>query len=260
VRLAVEMLGLAVGARRLCSALSFCVEAGELWCILGRNGAGKTTLLRTLAGLSPPEAGRIVLDGRELSGWPRAELARARGFLPQSQGDAFSASVLETVLTGRHPHQPRLADQWRFDLGGTAAGLREILGRLELEPLLHRDILSLSSGERQRVAIAALLMQDAPLMLLDEPTSSLDFDKQLMVMRVLEERLAEAGKPCALLMSVHDINLAARFASHVLLFSNDGLVLAGPAGEVLTAANLSAAYEHPVAEFEAGEHRWFSPK
>jgi iron complex transport system ATP-binding protein len=259
MNLVVRDLGLSIAQKRLCRGLSFQVKPGDLWCVLGRNGAGKTTLLRTLAGLRDPDEGAIELNGVALADWGRPELARTRGFMPQAQTDSFSCTVLETILTGRYPHQSRLAEQWRFAAPDDREASQSVLALLGLAELIDRDVLTLSGGERQRVALAALLVQDAPFMLLDEPTSHLDFDKQLRVMEVLQARLAGPKAACAVLMSVHDINLAARFATHILLFSDDACVLAGPVAEVLTATNLTLAYHHGVSEIATQGYRWFLP-
>jgi iron complex transport system ATP-binding protein len=243
----------------LCQGVRFTIELGEFWCVLGRNGAGKTTLLRALAGLRKPEEGSIILEGRKLADWDRTALARARAYLPQAQRDAFSSTVLETVLTGGFPHRTTLAAHWRFADRHERDPALAILRELGLESMQHRDVLSLSGGERQRVALAAMLLQDAPILLLDEPTSHLDVDKQFLVMNVLSRRLARPKRPCAAFMSVHDINLAARFATHIVLFSDDAAVLSGPVDEILTAENLSRAYHHRVMEIPDGPRRWFVP-
>ncbi len=252
--LEVRQLLLRVGSRTLVRDLSFRVQPGELWCLLGRNGAGKTTLLNTVVGLRDPQAGSVHLAGRRLGDWPGNEAARQRGFLPQSIHDAFSASVLESVLVGRHPYLSRW--QWEGDFERELA--LAALGEVDLAGFEQRDVLTLSGGERQRVALAALLAQDAPLLLLDEPVSHLDLHHQILVLEHLGKLARERGK--GVLLTLHELNLAARFASHALLFGPDGAVRQGPAREVMVEPALESAFGHRVTRMEAGSRTWFLPE
>ena len=252
--LEVESLTLQVAARTLVRELNFCLNPGELWCLLGPNGAGKTTLLHALVGLREAQGGSVHLAGEELDAWSVAEAARLRGFLPQTFHDAFSASVLECVMLGRHPHLSR----WQWE----GEGDREIaLGALELVDLAgfaQRDVLTLSGGERQRVALAALFAQDAPLLLLDEPVSHLDLHHQVLVLEHLRLLARECGR--GVLFTVHDLNLAARFASHALLLTPRGAVRQGPVAEVMVEEDLSGAFGHRVARIEAAGRTLFVPE
>lgn len=234
-----EGLTLRVGTRTLVEQLNLQVGAGEVWALLGPNGSGKTTLLHTLAGLNPPAAGTLRLAGRPLAAWPALEAARLRGLLPQTVHDAFSADVLDTVLMGRHPHLARWAWENDDDRAIALAALHDV----DLDGFAARDVLTLSGGERQRVAIAALLTQAPPLLLLDEPLSHLDLRHQIGVLQLLRRQAQSSGQ--AVVLSLHDINLAWRFASHALLMSGAG-VHQGPVAQVLTDERLSAAYGHPV--------------
>ncbi len=252
--LEVRKLMLQVGARTLVRDLSFQVGAGEVWCLLGRNGAGKTTLLHTVVGLREAQSGAVHLAGRELAEWPAMEAARQRGFLPQSFHDAFSVSVLESVLVGRHPYLSR----WQWENGQDRELALSALAEVDLAGFEERDVLTLSGGERQRVAIAALLVQDAPLLLLDEPVSHLDLHHQVLVLQHLSRLARERGK--AVLLTLHDLNLAARFASHALLFGSDASVRQGPVGEVLIEPELESAFGHRVTRLQAGERAWFVPE
>ena len=252
--LEVQQLTLRVGARTLVRELSFRVRAGEVWCLLGRNGAGKTTLLHTVVGLREAQSGAVHLAGRELADWPGIEAARQRGFLPQSIHDAFSASVLESVLVGRHPYLSRW--QWESDHDRELA--LAALSEVDLAGFEERDVLTLSGGERQRVAIAALLVQDAPLMLLDEPVSHLDLHHQILVLQHLSKLARERSK--AVLLTLHDLNLASRFASHALLFGPDATVRQGPVPEVMGEPELERAFGHRVARLQAGARAWFLPE
>lgn len=248
MNLCATSLGLRVGDRSLCSGLSFCAEAGQLWCVLGRNGAGKSTLLRTLAGLSEPAAGRVEIDGRPLTDLSLRALARARAFLPQRLADRMPLTVREAVALGRFPHGDALP---------VAAGVvEEALVTFDLSAWAGRDVRTLSGGERQRVALATLWVQDAPLWLLDEPFAHLDLDAALAMLELLQQRNREHGT--VILMSLHDLNLAARAASHVLLFSG-GSCNAGPASEFLTVSALEKAFGLALYGHEADGRRWFIP-
>lgn len=257
MRLEVRALALeSSSGERLCAPFHVTVGPGQLWCVLGRNGCGKTTLLRSLAGLRPLSPETVFLGERSLERWGARELARVRAFLPQSQKDAFSSSVLETVLVGRFPHRAGFGRGW-FENRAERALAGTVLAELGLEALERRDVQTLSGGERQRVALATVLLQQPRIMFLDEPVSHLDFDVQMLLMRVLTGRLAQIEGVDAIVMSVHDVNLAARFATHVLLFSDDGEVLTGPTSEVLTAAHLGRAFRHAVEIATHNGQNWF---
>lgn len=232
-RIEVRNLRLAMGGRRLVDALSVAFAAGETWAVLGPNGAGKSTLLATLAGLLPPAAGEIRYGGEPLASLKPLALARRRAYLSQRVDDAFSASVLDTVLLARHPH----GTGWGFPDAVDERRAREALGRFDAAGIADRDVRSLSGGERQRVALAACLAQDAPVLLLDEPTTHLDVGHQLQALEVL------AGLDSRLVVAVlHDLHLAARYATHALLLDGRGWTLAGPVADVLHEDALARAY------------------
>jgi iron complex transport system ATP-binding protein len=230
--LAIDCRGLTLraGERLLVDALDLRVEAGSRWVVLGPNGAGKSTLLATLAGARRPDAGAVLLDGRPIDGWDVQALAARRALLPDGWLDPFAATVLDTVLTARYrlggadEHGERIARDW--------------LGRFDCAALPLRDVRSLSRGERQRVAIATALTQQAPLLLLDEPIAHQDPRHQALVV----DALAQLDRH-TLIASLHDLNAAARLATHALLLTGRGEWTAGSAGEVLTAGRLSALFE-----------------
>ena len=233
--LATRGLAVTIAGIRVCSGLDLVVAPGQCWAILGRNGAGKTTLLHTLAGLRSPAAGTIEFLGRPLATSGRRELARLRGLLPQDDSDAFPATVLETVLIGRHPHLSR----WQLEGAEDLRIAREALAATDMPGTDARDVRTLSGGERRRVALAALLAQQPQLFLLDEPSSHLDLAHQIALLDRLVGAVHSSGK--ALVMVVHDINLAARYCDHVLLLA-DGMALAGSAPDLLRAERLSAVF------------------
>jgi iron complex transport system ATP-binding protein len=252
--LALDRLCVSVAGRTLVDTLTIDVRAGETWTILGSNGAGKTTLLHTLTGLHRADSGSIRLCGRPLDAWPLAEAASVRGFLPQFIHDSFSASALDLVLMGRHPHLSR----WQWETSDDRALARNALAAMDLAGLEARDITTLSGGERQRTAIAALLAQDPRVLLLDEPTAHLDLHHQIVVLDCLARLARDRGK--AVVFSLHDPNLALRFATHAVILFGDGAVRAGAIDAVVDAAALSWAYGHPVQSVTTGGRRLFVPQ
>lgn len=236
-------LQLRVGQRLLVDALHLCIEAGSRWVVLGPNGAGKSTLLATLAGARQPDRGTVLLDGTPLAQWDTQAQAAQRALLPDGWIDPFAATVLETVLTARY----RLGDG---DAGGERIA-RAWLQRFDCANVTARDVRSLSRGERQRVAIATVLTQDAPVLLLDEPIAHQDPRHQALVIEQLS-RLPEH----TLVASLHDLNAAARLATHALLLTGRGEWVAGEATEVLTTERLSALFETTIEQMQIapGEH------
>jgi iron complex transport system ATP-binding protein len=245
-------LALSVAGRALCRDLDIVVAPGECWAIVGPNGAGKTTLLRTLAGLAAPLAGTILYSGADVATLSPRERARLRGLLPQDSTDAFPASVLESVLVGRHPHLARFAWESERDV----ALAREALARFGLAGFAERDVRTLSGGERRRVALAALFVQDAPLALLDEPSSHLDLAQQAASLEILVGLARERSR--ALVMVLHDLHLALRFCTRAIAIGN-GLARAGPLNEVLDRDALSRLFGRPLVELASGELRTFVP-
>lgn len=243
---------LMVGQRLLVQDLDLDIRAGQFWCLIGPNGVGKTVLLHTLAGARPPAAGQIALQGRALASWPMAPLARCRGLVPQQLRDAFSAPVLDVVLQGRHPHLSR----WHWEGEQDHEVALAALQRVGLASLAQRDITTLSGGERQRVALATLLTQDPPLALLDEPLAHLDLAQQLKMLALLTHEVRERHR--AMVMSVHDLSLAQRVATHVLLIPGNGrTAVAGEVDQVMREPILSAAFGHPLQSHEAAGRRWW---
>jgi iron complex transport system ATP-binding protein len=246
-------LSLKIGQRQLIADLNWRVRDGECWSIIGRNGAGKSTLLRTLAGLRTADAGHVEIGSRALADWPLAELARQRAFLAQSRSDAFSYSVIETVLSARHPYH---SNRYWEDSDDHAAALKA-LEAMEVADLADRDVRTLSGGERQRVAIAAMLAQDTPLLLLDEPANALDLAHQVSVMGLLARLCREQGKTAV--MIGHDLTLAHSVSTHALLLMGDGRWLAGTTAEVMRAEILGEYLGHPIDIIQHGKRSIFIP-
>ena len=247
-------LSLSIGARTLVKDLAWAAHAGQCWSIIGRNGAGKSTLMRTLAGLQQPTSGTVLVRDRALSSWPLEALARERAFLAQSRQDAFAYTVIESVLSARHPYHDKRywegSDDHRIALASLAA--------MEVEDLAARDVRSLSGGERQRVAIAALLAQETPLLLLDEPANALDLAHQVSVMGLLARLCREQGR--TVVMIGHDLNLAWRISTHALLLMGDGRWQAGTREQTMQPALLGDFLGHPIEMLEHGGRRIFIPK
>lgn len=250
--LQVKNLSLKQGERLLIDDLSFRINAGEAWIVLGENGCGKSTLLSALAGWFKPLHGQILLNGQSLPEVAPAQRAKSVAWQTQHDECPFPLTVLEKTLTGRHPHLSR----WEWEGEHDLALAREQLARLDLNGFDERDLASLSGGERRRVALATALMQQALLMLLDEPLSQLDLRHQQQALQVLRTERA-AGR--SMVMVSHDPNHAVQFATHALLLFGNGQWQAGVLAEVLNTDCLSRLYHHPVSAIEHGGKSWFVP-
>jgi iron complex transport system ATP-binding protein len=241
------------GERCLLRGLDLEVQAGERWVIVGPNGAGKSSLLMVLAGARAPQRGRVELGGRPIGQWSVEELAGLRAMVADRWVDPFELDVLEAVEAARFRLGlgARRAAQADARAGGSGPAL-QCLQAMDCAHLAQRDIRTLSRGERQRVALAAALAQEAALMLLDEPISHQDPRHQVLVLQELKERRA-----CTFIGALHDINAAARFATHALLLYGDGRWQAGPAREALNCAALSALFDTEIVQIEVDAHRVF---
>ncbi len=241
LHLACRGVDVTVAGRTLVRTLEIDARGGEFIAVLGRNGVGKTLSLHTLAGIRPPSAGTVTLDGRELDAWPGRERARRLGLLPQLTEDPFPSTVFETALIGRHPHLPF----WQWEDAADFALAREALAAVDLAGLSERAVDSLSGGERRRLDIATLLAQDPAAYLLDEPTNHLDPRHRNDMLAIFRARADRGGLVIA---ALHDATLAARCADKALLLFGDGRWRFGDAATILTDANLSELYEVPVGE------------
>ncbi|MEJ2116680.1 MAG: ABC transporter ATP-binding protein [Alphaproteobacteria bacterium] len=241
--LRVENLGVALGKREILRNVSFEIQRGELLIVVGPNGAGKTTLLKAVAGLLP-FSGRIAWEGRALATDGRGRQPGMLAYLPQGHVAHWPLSARDIVAIGRAPHASSLANLSAADETAISAAM----AAADVEPLKSRAVTTLSGGERARVMLARALAVGAPLLLADEPASSLDPAHQLEVMRVLVER-AQAGD--IVIATSHDLMLAARFASRVLVL-NDGAVAAFDVpGAALTAECLRQVFGIEARLFEA---------
>ncbi len=249
--LSTQQLRVAIADTLVCDHLNLNIEAGQNWAILGMNGCGKTTLLHTLAGLFVAEAGELRLQDRRLANMGRREVAQQLAVLLQHQEDHFPATVLETVLIGRHPHIP----PWQWESESDKQLALDTLRQLGLDGFAERSVLTLSGGERQRVAVATLLVQQTPLRLLDEPVNHLDIHHQHQVMQILSHNNGQQASVFVL----HDVNLAQRYCDHALLLFGNGETLVGHCDEVLNTENLSCLYQHPLQQVIHQNQKWYLP-
>lgn len=247
-------LSVRIGDVTVCRRLNLQFKPGQCWGILGRNGAGKTTLLHTLANLRKPQQGAVHLLDKPLTDWPRKPLAQQLGVLLQTDAHVFPTTVLEMALTGRHPH----LSPWQSEAEADRALARAALAAVDLEGLAHRQVQSLSGGERQRLAIATLVVQAPQVFLLDEPTNHLDLHFQVTLLQKLVERVQQNRQ--LLVMTLHDVNLAARFCDHLLLLLGDGDVVFGPASDMLREDYLSRLYQHPIVKVQSHNRAVFLPE
>lgn len=249
-----RQLSVDIGGKTVVDCLNLSLQPGERLAILGRNGAGKSTLLSTLAGLRPPQAGAVLLDGEDCALLPPRQAALRRAWLGQFQNDPFGSTVLETALTGRHPHLGR----WDWESKHDAELARSALKALGLAGMEARQVHTLSGGERQRLSIATLLTQAATLYLLDEPLSHLDLNHQMAVLELFAGTARDCG--AAVVMVLHDPALAHRFCDRALLVYGDGRCAQGTVDDILTAATLSELYGHGLRQIEDRGHRCFIPE
>ena len=217
--------------------VSVAVQRGSLTGLLGPNGCGKTTLLRLMAGVLHPNRGVVALDGRSLQAVPRRELARHVAIVPQETHPAFDYSVLEMALMGRHPHLGVFQLEGPEDL----AIARDALAATGTADLAGRPYMTLSGGEKQRVVIASALAQSADVLLLDEPTASLDLAYQLEVASLLSRLNRERG--VTMVLATHDLNLAASLCDSLVLLRSGRVLAQGPTREVLTGALVQQLYD-----------------
>ncbi len=248
-----ENLSIEIGNKQICSNLSLNIEAGEIWGMLGRNGAGKTTLLHTLAGLRERKSGNIFINKKNIIDLSRKQIAQQLGLLLQHVEDPFPSTVIETVLTGRHPH----IANWQWENQHDYLLATKALEQVEMQAMSGRLVNNLSGGERQRVAIATLITQNPDILLLDEPNSHLDLNYQINLLTKICNDAKE--KQQIVFMSLHDINLAARFCDHLLFLLDDGKTLAGVADNLLNPSNLEALFQYPVNEFQTPDGKIYTP-
>ncbi|MBO7938357.1 heme ABC transporter ATP-binding protein [Streptomyces sp. S9] len=224
-----------LGGRDVLCGVDVRVRAGEVLALVGPNGAGKSTLLAALAADLPAAAGTVRIHGRPAAGWSAPELALRRAVLPQAAVLSFPFTVADVVRMGRAPHDSSPAED--------EAVIAEAMAATEVTRFAARPFSALSGGERARVALARVLAQRAPLLLLDEPTAALDLKHQELVLRLCRERAREGD---AVVVVLHDLGLAAAYAHRVAVLHEGRVAADGPPAEVFTGRLLSEVYDQPV--------------
>ncbi len=230
------------GAVAAVRELSLVAETGEWVALIGPNGAGKTSALRALAGLVPFD-GEIRLGGSDAARLPRRELARLVALVPQNPETPPELTVAEYVLLGRTPHISYLGSEGRADRRAAERALR----RLELEQFAERRLGSLSGGELQRAVLARALAQEARILLLDEPTASLDLGRAQLVLELVDSL---RGDGLTVVSTLHDLTLAGQYADRLVLLDRGAVAAEGTAAEVLSAPNVAAHYGASVRVVE----------
>jgi iron complex transport system ATP-binding protein len=229
-------LSLAYDGRPIIDDLTLAIPPGRITVIVGANASGKSTLLRGLARLMKPRGGVVEVDGRDIHSYGSKKLARIVGLLPQQPVAPAGITVADLVGRGRYPHQGWFHQSSAEDDAAVAHAL-EATGTLELA---ERSIDELSGGQRQRVWIAMALAQEPEILLLDEPTTFLDLAHQVEVLDLLMQLNTEHGT--TIVMVLHDLNLAARYADHLLVMAHGTVVTEGAPSEVITAETVARAF------------------
>jgi iron complex transport system ATP-binding protein len=237
--LRLESLRVGYEKRVICESVDLQILRGSYTAVIGPNACGKSTLLRAVARVLPTMAGSVLLDGRDIREVPTKELATRLGLLPQTSLAPEGIRVADLVARGRYPHQG-MFDRWseRDETAVIAAleatGITDLSGRLVEE---------LSGGQRQRVWVAMALAQETPVLLLDEPTTFLDITHQYGLLDLFERLRTGLGRTVVVVL--HDLNQAARFADHLVVMKAGAVVAAGPPAEILTAELVEEVYELP---------------
>ena len=212
----------------------------SLYAVLGPNGSGKSTLMKALLGVVTPVAGQVAVDGRDPTSWSRRDMARAVGVVPQSESISFPLTVREMVDMGRYPYLGALGGEGDEDREAVALAM----SLCDVDALSRRDVTIFSGGELQRVRIARALAQEPRALVLDEPTASLDVHHQMAIMELLR---GSADRGMTVVWVTHGLDLAARFADHMLLLERGRVVAEGAPADVLRSDTLEAVYRWPIA-------------
>ena len=248
-----QSLDVSIAGQAVCNNLDLELAAGQFWGLLGPNGIGKTTLLKCMAGLTVPDSGTVLLENQAIDELPRRVIARLLGMLQQHTVYVFDASVQETALTGRHPH----LGYWEREGADDKQKALDAIKAVDLAGFEARSVTGLSGGEARRLAFAALIVQEPAILLLDEPTNHLDIKHQIRIMDRVKKQVQEAQRTA--LAALHDVNLAARYCSHILMLFGDGQWKAGPAAELLKQDTLEILYQCPVESVQTSSGRRFLP-
>ncbi|AUI60906.1 ABC transporter ATP-binding protein [Amycolatopsis sp. BJA-103] len=238
-RLHADALTLAYDGRTVAEDLGVVIPDRSFTVIVGPNACGKTTLLRALARMLKPRQGSVFLDGQVISSFPAKEVARRLGLLPQSSIAPDGITVADLVARGRYPHQ-RLLRQWSRE---DATVVAESMRATGVDDLAERLVDELSGGQRQRVWMAMALAQETDLLLLDEPTTYLDIAHQMDILDLCAQLHQEQGR--TLVAVLHDLNHAARYATHMIAMRDGEVLATGAPEDVVTAENVEKIFELP---------------
>jgi len=250
VLMEVRQLSVELSGRKILSDVDLQLRQGELVSVIGPNGAGKTTLLRAMDGLVPPTKGEVLLGARALTAVPRREIARKISYVPQGDPGGLDFTVRTFVELGRYPNLGPWESLGLEDL----ETVQDALETTEIADLAERRLASLSGGERQRVLIAAALAQGGNILLLDEPTSFLDYRHQQQILALMDRLHREGGYTCV--MITHDLNAASRLSDRILILKSGRRAAEGSVDEVLQEEKLEEIFEVPFQLLEAkgGKH------
>jgi iron complex transport system ATP-binding protein len=251
VKLKVNNVEFGYGSTPVLEGISMDLDSSEIIGIVGPNGAGKSTLIRCVDRILTPGGGTILLDETDISTLSRMEIAKRMGYVPQTTTRVFPATVFDTVLMGRRPHLG-----WK----SSDADVDKVLEILELLGIMEfamRDFNEISGGQQQKVLIARALAQEADILLLDEPTSNLDIRHQLEVMEIMTNIVHK--KKISAVMAIHDLNLAARYTSRILMLNGGRIFAAGNPESVLTSENIRRAYGVEALVKSDGERPYIIP-
>lgn len=235
MKLELKNLSCGYGQRNVVNSISFRIKEGEVIGLLGANGCGKTTLIKTILGLLPAHGGEVLLDGKNIKNWTSAQIARVIGYIPQMHTPPFPFQVLDVVLMGRTAHIKPFASPSKKDVKIA----QQALEMLNISYLQDRVYTEISGGERQLVLIARALAQEPKILIMDEPTSSLDFGNQIKVLSHVKQL---AGMNIAVLMSCHFPEHAFLYSTRVVLLNQGQILHSGTPDETITAERLKILY------------------
>lgn len=246
-----QNLSFGYNQKNILDKLDIEIKEGELTSITGPNGVGKSTLIKCMSNIHKLKSGVIYLGSDILDKKDSKELAKILGYVPQKEESNFSITVYEMILLGRRPYI-----NWKVKDNDKKV-VDQLIKRMKIEDLAERDINTLSGGERQKVAIARALAQEPEILLLDEPTASLDLNHQIEVMKTLQELAHREDR--SVVVVLHDLNLASRFSDKVFLMSKNGLYKIGTPKEVFTVKNIKEIYNIKVEILESSQGNYIVP-
>ena len=242
MRLEIRNLSFYFGRRLILGDISFAIPAGAVVSLVGPNGSGKTTLLRCIVGSLDFQSGLISVDGQRIYGKNSREIADRIGYVPQMEINGFPATVFDTVLLGRRPYIHWNPSDHDLDV------VSETLVLLDLEEFALRDITELSGGEKQKVLIARAIAREPEMLVLDEPTASLDLKHQLEILELINRLTRQNG--ISVIMAMHDLNLAAMYSDRIVMIKQGGILGDGPPKELMTVENIRLLYGVDVSVTE----------